>query len=118
MQIQLREPERLSLVAFFLRDLLQNRLHEQKALAVAQSLKAEIAFSASGMEITLRFDGTSVAILPGKQPGANASISGELNELLDVALGANYIPLLLAGKIKIAGNLFILLKLLKVLRPS
>lgn len=118
MQIQLHEPERVSLVAFFLRDLLQNRLAHQRARNIAQSLDAKVAFIASGMQITLQFDGTSVFILPGKPPQANATISGELNELLDVALGANYLPPLLTGKIKIAGNLFILLKLLKVLHPS
>jgi len=118
MQIHLREPERLSLVAFFLHDLLQNRFEHQQARNIAQSLDAKVAFIASGMEITLRFDGTAVFILPGKHSEANATISGELNELLDVALGANYIPLLLAGKIKIAGNLLILLKLLKVMRPA
>lgn len=118
MQIQLHEPERLSLVAFFLRDLLQNRLEREQVREIAQSLNAKVAFIASGMEITLRFDGAAVVILPGKQDQANATISGELNELLDVALGANYIPLLLTGKIKIAGNLFVLVKLLKVMRPS
>jgi len=43
-------------------------------------------------------------------------ITGEMNDLLDVALGESYLKLLLIGRIKIGGNILMLLKLLKVLR--
>ncbi len=118
MEIKLADPDKMNLVGYFLRDLLTTNLTSEKRQKMARHLKGAILFNASGMLVTLTFHGEYIELHPGIANQTNSKIAGDLNALLDVALGANYLKYLLTRKIKIGGNVFKLLKLLKLLSKS
>ncbi|MFQ5751676.1 MAG: SCP2 sterol-binding domain-containing protein [bacterium] len=116
MEVKITESNKMNLIGYFLRDILKTNLSSKKCQTVADKLQGAVVFDASGMKATLIFGKDAIEIYPGTAGGINAKITGDLNTLLDVALGANYLKLILAGKLKIGGNLFLLLKLIKLLR--
>ena len=106
----------MNLIGFFLHDLLKNNLKKGSCEETARQMNGAFLFEASGMQVTFVFQNESIEIHPGIAAKINAKIIGEMNDLLDVALGEGYLKLLLIGRIKIGGNILKLLKLLKVLR--
>ncbi len=116
MIVQLKEPDKMNLIGFFLHDLLKNNLKKGSCDEAARRIIGAILFEASGMQATLVFQKEAIEIHPGKVAKINSKITGEMNDLLDVAIGESYLKLLFIGKIKIGGNILMLLKLLKILR--
>ena len=116
MIVQLKEPDKMNLIGFFLLDLLSDNLKNGGCEETARRMTGAFLFEASGMQITLVFRNEGIEIHPGMTAKINAKITGEMNDLLDVVLGEGYLKLLLSGKIKIGGNILELLKLLKILR--
>ena len=116
MEVQLKKAEKMNLIGFFLLDLLRDNLKNGSCEKTARQMNGAFLFEASGMQVTLIFQNESIEIHAGKVAKINAKITGEMNDLLDVALGESYLKLLLIGRIKIGGNILMLLKLLKVLR--
>lgn len=116
MEVKFPEPERMNLIGYFLRDILRTNLSSEKSQKAAQNLEGAFLINASGMEATLLFNGTVIEIHQGSFGKINSSVKGDLNTLLDVVLGANYLGFLSKGKIKVGGNVFRLLKLMKLLR--
>ncbi|MFQ5708755.1 MAG: SCP2 sterol-binding domain-containing protein [bacterium] len=118
MVVDFSEPERMNLVGYFIRDLLRNNLSNTRHQVLARRLHGAFLFDASGMEITLDFRGDSIAIHQGGRGKITATVRGDLSTLLDIALGENYLKYLLTGRIKLSGNLFKLLKLIRILRTD
>ncbi len=116
MEIKFSEPERMNLIGYFLRDILRTNLSIEKYQKAAQKLKGAFLITASGMEVTLLFTGEVIEIHQGTYNKINSKVAGDLNTLLDVVLGANYLSFLVTGKIKVRGNVFKLLKVMKILR--
>ncbi|MFQ5675981.1 MAG: SCP2 sterol-binding domain-containing protein [bacterium] len=116
MQIRLIDEDKTNLIGFFLRDLLHGNLQQVAHEKAARKLDGRFIFNASGMAVTVIFGEGCVQIEPGAAKKSTAQIIGEMSDLLDVALGANYVPYLLKGKVSIRGNIFKLLKLMKILR--
>ncbi len=116
MEVKFFDPDKMNLIGYFLRDILRANLFYKPVQKKAEKLKGAILFNASGMEATLIFHDKSVEIYQGATENINANITGDLNALLDVALGANYLKFIITAKIKIGGNVFLLLKLMKILR--
>lgn len=117
MRVTFPEPEKMNLIAYFLRDLLQTRLWDPQKQAQAQAMQGAILFQASNMQVVLEFGNEEVAISPEASKNFQAKIRGDLAALLDIAAGAPYFKFLLLGRLRIGGNLLLLLKLLKVLTP-
>lgn len=116
MEVKFLEPDRMNLMGYFLRDILQTNLSSKKGQKVAQYMKGNILFIASEMNVTLLFQDDVIEIRAGFLDKINARVKGDLNTLLDVALGSNYLTFLLRGKIKVGGKIFMLLKVMKLLR--
>ncbi|MFQ5637956.1 MAG: SCP2 sterol-binding domain-containing protein [bacterium] len=106
----------MNLLGYFFRDLLKANLTDSTREKTARKMQGSFLFDATGMHITVVFRKDVVEIQPGKAAKVNGGIRGDLNTLLEVALGGGYVRYLLMGKIKIHGNVFKLLKLLEVLR--
>ncbi|MFQ5769331.1 MAG: SCP2 sterol-binding domain-containing protein [bacterium] len=115
MEIKFLQPDRMNLIGYFLRDILRTNLSSEKVQKFAQNMKGAILFDASDMKATLIFQGDIIKIHQGTYHKINARIKGDLNALLDVALGSNYLTFLLKGKIKVGGNIFKLLKVMRLL---
>lgn len=105
----------MNLVGFFLRDLLRTKLVSERAQRIARQMSGTILFNASGMQTSVIFRRESIEIYSGVSDIINSKITGDLNALLDVALGENYLKFVLTGKIRIGGNVLKLLKFLQLL---
>ena len=118
MQVKFSEPEKMNLLGFFVRDLLRTNLATESSQKGARKLKGNINLDVSGMRVTLIFKDEAVQIATGNVKKSSCKMTGDMKSLLDVALGANYLKFLLSGKIKITGNVLMLLKLIELLRVS
>ena len=116
MQVVLTDPSKANLVDYFIQEILQTNLQKPQKRRIAEKIKGSYLFQASGMTSIVNFNGESVEIGPSATGKIGAKVRGDLNTLLEIVLGANYILLYLKGKIRINGNLVKLLKLLKLLR--
>ncbi|MFQ5822607.1 MAG: SCP2 sterol-binding domain-containing protein [bacterium] len=116
MEVKFPDPERMNLIGYFLRDILQTNLSSEESQKAARKLKGTFLISASSMDVTLSFNGESIVIYRGSFGKINSRVKGDLNALLDIVLGTNYLIFLFRGKIKVGGNLFKLLKVMKFLR--
>lgn len=114
--ITFAQPERMNLIAYFIRDLLRTKLSDSSAASRIKSLRGAFLFDAGGMQSTVEFREDGIRIHPGATPAANAAISGDLQTLLEVVLGANYVEFLLRRRIRIGGNPVRLLRLVRALR--
>lgn len=115
MQVTFPQPDKMNLVAYFLRDMFRSRLENKKAQDLARRMEATILFDASGMQACVTFKGDDIEITSSAPGKIDARISGDLSTLLDIALGANYFMLIARRKVIIAGNLTKLLMLDKLL---
>ncbi|RMD92998.1 MAG: hypothetical protein D6813_04850 [Calditrichaeota bacterium] len=116
MQVVLTDPSRANLVDYFIREILQTNLQNPQKHRIAEKIKGIYLFQASGMTSMVNFNGEIIEIGRQSNGKIRAKVRGELNTLLEIILGANYIWLFLKGKIRINGNLIKLLNLLKLLR--
>ncbi|NIR48659.1 SCP2 sterol-binding domain-containing protein [candidate division KSB1 bacterium] len=115
MEVRFSNPEQMNLLGYFLRDLLRTSLSDERRTTIARQLKGSILFNASGMRSTLVFQKDTIEVCSGDGNGASSQITGDLESLLEVALNGNYLAHLVNGRIKVRGNLFKLLKLMKLL---
>ncbi|MFQ5602253.1 MAG: SCP2 sterol-binding domain-containing protein [bacterium] len=118
MEVRFRDAEKVNLMGYFLRDLLRTNLKTRAGQTAAQALRGAFLFEASGMKTRLIFSGQSIEVASGNDLKYHAKIKGDLNTLLDIALGNHYLKFIFTGKIRISGNFFLLLKLMKVLRAN
>lgn len=116
MKVRFSDPLRMNLIGYFLRDILRTGLSFEDRRKVARSLNSSILFDVNGMLITVSFGREFIEIAQGAANQTSAKISGDLNALIEIALGDNYLKYLITGRIKIGGNLFKLLKLIKLMR--
>ncbi len=119
MEIVVVDPARANLLGYFLRDLLQRRISTPQGQQMARKLRGAVAFVAGQMAATVVFQATRIEIVCGPAPKASARIQGDLNSLLEIALGgANYLKYIFNSKIKIGGDLRVLLKIVKLFQAE
>jgi hypothetical protein len=118
MEIAFVDPTRANLLGYFLRDLLQPRISTAEGQETARQLSGAVAFVAGQMAATVVFQAARIEIVCGPPPKAKARIQGDLNSLLEIALGANYLKYIFNSKIKISGDLRLLLKIVKLFQAE
>lgn len=116
MDVRFRDPARMNLLGYFVRDLLRTSLAEPGKQRAVTRFKRPVLLDANGMRVTLHFTPEAVEIAPGQSDSRAAHIRGDLNALLDVALGAPYVPYLLRRRLRISRHVPTLLRLMGVLR--
>lgn len=116
MEVRFAQAEKMNLLGYFLRDILKNNLTSERREEVARSLSGGVLIRASGMEATLQFREDVIEIHQGETQPISSTVTGDLNALLEVAMGANYLGFLIKARIRVRGNLFQLIKLIKLLQ--
>lgn len=116
MRVTIRDSERANLLCFFLHDLLIQKLSTKSGENAAAKLSGTMVFFAGGMTSAVVFNPAEIEITSQIPERIKAQIQGDLSALLDVALGGRYLKYLLGRKIKIAGNIRFLLKILQLFK--
>jgi len=114
--VKFHTPNQMNLLAYLLRSILQRNANKQENIETVQKMRCKILVKASEMKVTLVFKGGEIEIVQGGANDINAYVEGSLGILLQICLGKNYIVPVLTRKIRIGGNVFKLIPLLKLLK--
>ncbi len=118
-RITIVAPERMNLLGLLLRSILERRLADTRALQTARKLSGDVVIITGEMSVTLHFADGRVAITRDPPEGrVRARIRGTLPALLDAALGRGRVRAWLAGRLRVWGGPFTLLRLLSLLRAE
>jgi hypothetical protein len=117
MNVTIADPERMSMLGLMLASLLERRLAGRVPARLARFLRGTIVVNASGMQVTLSFDGSGVEVSREPPPGRpTAEIKGSLAGMLDAALGRDRVRHFLSGDLRVRGRPDCLVGLLLLLR--
>jgi len=116
--VRIKDPEDMNVLGLLMKGFLSNALAEPTLEKRAKGMSGNVHLGAGKMWATLCFDGEGIEIVRGKTEASKASVQGEMDTLLGVVTGAGMVGPFLAGKIKIGGNPFFLLKMLPILTPK
>jgi hypothetical protein len=105
MNVRIENPERMNLMGLLMRGLLETSLKT----AAGQSGTMGVTLSFTESEVVLRSDAS------GKP---RASVRGEMKPLLEMVAGGSLVGPVLRRKVKVGGNLLMLLRLLPLIRPK
>ena len=116
--LYVEKPEKLNLIGLLEMRILEKKLQDPHNIGRIKKLNASIVITAGEMSITLSFKNSQIKLQPGKVECPDASIEGSVESFFKFAIGTNPIRLLISRQMKISGNLFSLLKIVKLLQPS
>ncbi|MCR4315635.1 MAG: hypothetical protein NUW37_04705 [Planctomycetes bacterium] len=118
-KVRFREKGRASLLAFVLKNVLTQSFETRDDTYPAiRNLNYKVLVQAASMRCTLAFDRGVVFITSGMDGPIAASIRGEFGDLLSCLEGVSPVKLVLLGKLKVGGNPFKLLPLMKIFSAS
>jgi hypothetical protein len=110
--VRVAEPGRASLLALFLRSILERRLAGRTALPI----EGDVLVEGGRMRVRITFRPGEVLLGDGPLEGSyRARIRGDLASLLDFALGRRRIAHFLSGRIEAEGPIRLLLSLSRLL---
>jgi hypothetical protein len=120
MKVVFVPPERMNLLGYILRSLLERALTIPRQARRVRKLKGPIEIRASSMRIVLAATGEEVVLRvpdtgePG--PRSVARVQGDLDALLSLALGRRFARNMIRGRLRVGGRVWRLLPLLFLLR--
>jgi ubiquinone biosynthesis protein UbiJ len=115
--VRVVDPPNRPLLALLLGGVLRARVASRRGRARARNIHGTVAITAGGMTTAVRFDPSGITI-GDAVARANARVDGELPALLDMVAGGRVARPVVTGKIKVHGNLVLLLRVLSLLRPE
>jgi hypothetical protein len=110
------DPGRLSLAGHMVASLLRRSCADPVLAARAARLRGAVGVDAGGMRVCLEFGGGEVRVRSGACDRPRASLSAPLDALLDVALGHGTVGHVLRRRVRVGGDPFLLLRLLRLIR--
>lgn len=113
--VRLQDPEHANVLCLLMQGLLKAQLADEGIAARVRKMSGAVSMRAGLMWATLVFDGQGIEVVSGKVDDRKASVEGEMDTLVGVVTGAGMVGPFLAGKIKIGGNPFFLLKMLPII---
>jgi len=119
--VRLKDPKHMNVLGLLLQGFLHSVLQDPALAARAKALRGCIWLRAGMMWASLCFDGQGIEIVRGKTDERRAAVEGDMHVLLGVVTSSGLRGLLsmaglwLRGKLRLAGNLFFLLRLLPIL---
>jgi hypothetical protein len=111
-------PESMNLLGLLMRGLLEENLRVPANARAAARMRGEVAVEAGGMEVTLRFADGGITVLPGASGRPRARVRGGMQDLLSMVTGGGLVGPVLAGRVRIGGNPFVLLRMLPLIRAT
>lgn len=109
------DPKRMSLLGLILASIIQRNLeHEENRRRIGR-LSGAVAVTAGEMKVTLRFAEGRLTVTRAEDEKPRAAVSGTMDSLMGVALGRGMVGPWLAGKLKVSGNLLLLLRMLPLM---
>lgn len=118
MDVVFQEPERVNLLGYFLCDLLKTKVSTVEGRKKAGKIKGTVRFVAGEMACTATFRAAGIEISCEQPLAFKVQIRGELSGLVDLALGASYVLYLLLKRIRVKGDVFVLLRVVSLFKTK
>lgn len=113
--LQIERSESMNLLGLILANIIQKNLKHQGIINTINNYVCSINIHAGRMKANITFSKGEVVIRKGFLDNADAYVKGSLNAFIDLGLRRNILKRVLKGDVKIGGNIFKLLPLLKIL---
>lgn len=114
--VRVEQPEHMNLMGLLMRGLLESTLGTSRGSAIARKLRGEVRVMAGTMGVTLCFGDGEVVLKETGSGRPRATVRGEMKPLLEIVSGGALIAPVLTRKVKVSGNLLLLLRLLPLIR--
>ena len=114
--VVLHDAPRANLLALLVRGLLVAGVTDPALARRARGLRGEVEVAAGRMVATLAFEGARVVVRSGPAQAPRARVSGDVTALLDVVARRALAQPVLAGRVRLGGNLAFLLRVLPLVR--
>ncbi|MCC6574977.1 MAG: hypothetical protein IT462_14450 [Planctomycetes bacterium] len=105
-------------MGLLMRGLLESSLAGERGRAAARKLRGDVRICAGTMSVTMSFSADEIVLRASGNTRPRANVRGEMKPLLEMVAGGGLIGPVLRGKVKVRGNLLMLLRLLPLIRPS
>ncbi len=110
------DPRTMCLLGLLMRDLLARNLARDTLYEKVKHLETVVQVGAGDMTVTMQFSGGRLRITEGGTHSARARVRGSFAAMLDIVTGKGILGPVLQGRIEIAGNPLVLLKILPLIR--
>ncbi|MBZ0136295.1 MAG: SCP2 sterol-binding domain-containing protein [Planctomycetes bacterium] len=114
--VHIETPERMNLMGLLMRGLLEAALRDNRVRRRARRLRGDVRIVAGTMSVTLRFTKEQILLLANVTTPARATVRGEMKPLLEVVAGESLVRPVLSRKVRVGGNLLLLLRMLPLIR--
>jgi hypothetical protein len=116
MKIVIEDVQKMNLLGLMLANIMERNLTNPTKQQAIRQIQGDVVIRAGEMVITLRFENNTIHIFRGAVDRPRAAIHGSLDTLMRLSLGGGMIRPVLTSKLKPQGNLFLLLKLRRLLQ--
>ncbi len=113
--IKFSKPGEMNLAGYFLKNILERSIIQENKHCI-QITNANVLITVSSMKITVRFKGEEIEILQGEVPPIHASVKGGMTAFLQAYARKKYLVPILAGRLRVGGNVLKLIPLLRSLK--
>ncbi len=114
--VRVEDPERMNLMGLLMRGLLETTANSERGRRIVRSLRGDVKVVAGSMAVTLCFSKGEVILRREAKSSPRASVSGEMKPLLEIVAGGGLVLPVLSGRVRVRGNLLMLLKMLPLIR--
>jgi ubiquinone biosynthesis protein UbiJ len=108
--------ESLNLLGLMLRALVARNLADPAIARRIRGISGDVLLCADRMRVTLRLRQGEIAVLRDAAGPWRARVQGSLGALLALALGRGLVWAVLSRRVRVGGNLLLLLRLMPLLR--
>lgn len=116
--VQLDDPAGMNLLGLFLQDLLRRNLARPEGAARARRLHGHLVLRAGKMAVTLHLEGHRLSLERGAMARPSAEVIGDLATFLAISLGHHPLGFLGRRRLRIRGNVWLLLRTLPLLQAQ
>jgi len=115
-RVVIDDPPTMNLLGLLLGSIIERQAETEASRKRLDKLKGALVVEAGQMVISMTFAGGRVIISRGAVDKPRARVMGTMQSLMGISLGGGMVGPWLAGHIKTQGNLFMLLRVLPLMR--
>ena len=114
----MEDRDRMNLLGLVLAGVLERNASSPEGRRTLVRAPAAVVVRAGRMAVTLWVGGGRVRVVRGEEKTPRAQVSGSMSSLAQLALGGSILGLVLSRKIRVRGNLLLLLGLRRLLQAG
>lgn len=116
--VTIEDPTRMNILGLILGSILERNIADPKRAALLGKLDGDVVVKSGAMAITVGFGGGTARIQRGAVDRPKAKLEGRIDVLTELTLGRGVVKHFFGGRIKLKGNIFLLLRTWRLLLVS